>query len=111
MSRMWSNDPQLDRYPATAGHVFGSNTSKAAADSMRPKMGALHEITLRAFREAGEAGLTDEQLDRDWCVRANYAKTLRPRRIELTAQGYLKDTGRTSPTTSGRQAKVWVLAT
>lgn len=110
MSRL---DPATwsDGYPNTAGHVHGSATSRAAAQSMRPKMGALHEITLRAFREAGEAGLTDEQLDRDWCVRANYAKTLRPRRIELTALGHLKDSGRTATTVSGRAAKVWVLAT
>jgi hypothetical protein len=100
-----------DGYPNAPGHVHGSNTSRAAAHSMRPKMGFLHEITLRAFREAGQAGLTDEQLDRDWCVRANYAKTLRPRRIELTALRHLKDSGRTATTVSGRQAKVWVTAT
>ena len=110
MSRAWSNDASLTRaYPESAGHIHGSVTSRLAADSINPKLGRLHELVLAAFRAWSDpsTGWTDDELD---AYLSCYTKTARPRRIELTALGYLKDSGRTRTTASGRQATVWVLA-
>ncbi len=71
------------------------------------KISALHELVLTLFREAGDDGLTDMELQTRGKTQAN----LRPRRIECTAQGLLKDSGLTRTAPSGRQATVWVICT
>ena len=104
----WSGD----YYPATPGYQKHSATSKAAAESIAPKLGRLHEYVLSVFKQVyrdSGGGLTDEVLD-GYFAPFIAAKTLRPRRIELTAQGYLNDSGRTRTTASGRQATVWIIS-
>ncbi len=105
MSRLdpktWSNAT----YPNAAGHVFSSKTSKAAADSVNPRLGKLHKIVLDAFRTM-QADMTDNELQ----ANLGGPTVWRPRRVELTALGYLRDSGLTRRTASGRMATIWVLA-
>jgi len=77
-----------------------------AAVRIEPGAGSLREKVLRAFVEQGDAGFTDE--DGIW-VTGIPASTYRPRRIELVTMGWLRDSGRTRATRSGRKASVWVL--
>lgn len=104
MSRL---DPQAwGTYPDRPGHVHGSTTSRAAAQSISDKrLSELHERVLTLFRNVGEYGLTDEELQ----AAGNTKSVLRPRRIELTQLGRIKATGRTRLTGSGRAAQVWTL--
>ncbi len=80
-----------------------SRTSTAAGASLAP---VLRGWRLRVFgmvREAGEWGVTDDELIRD-----SGNQSVRPRRIELTQAGLIRDSGRTRITSAGRQAVVWV---
>lgn len=82
-----------------------SITSKAAAKSMKGKLGALHHKIL-AYLESHREGVTDEQMQIGLDMPPS---TERPRRIELVAAGRVCDSGRTALTRSGRKAGVWVL--
>lgn len=102
MSRLWENLT----YPRAPGFVAHSSTSKAAADGISPRLLGLRYLVLDLFRAAGERGLTDEELQ----AATNIRSVLRPRRIELTALGKIKASGRTRLTGSNRKAEVWILA-
>lgn len=93
-------------YPARPGYVHGSRTSRAAAVSMEPIAGSLHALVLDLFHQAGAEGLCDHELQQ----RSGITSVLRPRRIELTAQGVIKKSGRRRMTPSKRSAEVWILA-
>lgn len=81
-----------------------SETSRAAAVSMRRKIGKLHVRVLEALRVHGS--LTDEEL----CdVLAMQGNTLRPRRRELELVDYVVDSGKCRNTRSGRKAVIWRL--
>jgi hypothetical protein len=82
-----------------------SATSVAAAEAIRPELGQLQQLALRLFRDAGEAGLTDEELT---ARMERSASTARPRRIELVAARLVRDSGRVRPGKSGRGMTVWV---
>ena len=106
MSRLDALNGLGPRYPHKPGWVHGSSTSRAAAQSISDKrLGELHERVLTLFRNVGEYGLTDEELQ----TAGNTKSVLRPRRIELTQLGKIKATGRTRLTGSGRKAEVWIL--
>lgn len=98
------------RYPNSAGHVFGSATSKAAAESMEPRLSVMQDMVLILIREAGSHGATDAEIQ----VGANTSlmtnSLLRPRRCELLAMGKIKDSGTTRKGPSGKPMTVWVLA-
>jgi len=81
-----------------------SDTSKAAAESIRQKIGPLHIEILNFL--AGRAGATDEQMQAQIPMAAN---TQRPRRVELTQMGRVVDSTRRDLTRSRRQAVVWML--
>lgn len=83
-----------------------SETSKAAADSIKKAIGPLHEKVL-AYLEAHPDGATDEEMTNAIPMVAN---TLRPRRRELELLGKIKDSGRRGLTQSGRSAVVWIKA-
>lgn len=89
----------------TLPFVRGSDTSKAAADSMAERVTRLEAMVLDVL-DCLEDGATDEEIDR--CCRLS--RTLRPRRVALVRRGLVRDSGRTRVTTSGRRATVWVLA-
>jgi hypothetical protein len=92
----------LDESPPSQRH---SETSKAAAKSMKGKLGPLHHRIL-AYLESHREGSTDEQMQIELDM---LPSTERPRRIELQARGRVCDSGRTTLTRSGRKAIVWVL--
>lgn len=81
-----------------------SETSRAAALSMKPRAGNLRALVLAFIRSRGEGGATDEEIQE---ALAMPASTQRPRRIELVSGALVVDSGLTRPTRSGRQATVW----
>lgn len=90
--------------PATPG----SDTSKAAADAIRPVAATIRERVERFFIERGPHGATDEECQLALGLRAD---TERPRRRELVTAGLVRDSGKERPTTTGRAATVWTVAT
>jgi hypothetical protein len=90
----------------TPAHQRHSPTSKAAAESIKPRVGPLHRLILDMLAMGG-AGATDEQMQ---CILNMPANTQRPRRRELQQAGLVVDSGITWATTSGRKAVVWTLA-
>ena len=92
-------------YPQTAGYVSNSPTSKAGSSSIQPKLGDLRSKVLGLFEAAGARGLSDAELQ----AAGGTSSILRPRRIELTALGKIKDSGFTRPSPSGIEVTVWVL--
>lgn len=99
-------DNENERYPNVPGHR-GIQTSVAAADAMRDKLGRLQTLVLGAIRGAGADGLTADEccdvlgLDR-W--------TIQPRTSELRAKRLVGDSGRRRRNQSGKSAIVWVAA-
>jgi len=84
-------------------YVAGSETSKRAADGIRPQV--QHDrgrvlAYLQAFGPCTDQELQDA-LDLD-------PSTERPRRVELVTAGLVYDSGRTRPTKSGRPAVLWI---
>lgn len=91
--------------PVAAPAVAGSVTSQEAAEAIAPVAGTLRARVLEVHQVAEEHGLTDEEgID----VTGMSASTYRPRRVELVDDGWLRESGVTRPTRSGRQAVVWV---
>ena len=90
-------------YGDTVPAVHGSATSEAAARSITPRLNQLQQCVLALIRAAPD-GLTDENgIDASGLSPSTY----RPRRIELTARGLVRDSGKTRKTRSGRAAVVW----
>ena len=83
-----------------------SDTSRAAAERIKGRIGPLHREII-AFLTNSVRGATDEEMQADIPMPAN---TQRPRRVELTQQGIVTDSGRRKLTESKREAVVWVLA-
>lgn len=101
---LFANDPdQTPRFPPAQQH---SETSIAAAVAIAPQVNELQAIALGFFLQAGEQGLTDEQLS-DLMRRGG--STARPRRIELVEKGLVRDSGRTRPGRSGKKMTVWTI--
>ncbi len=109
------DQPQLFDWTPPAPHppyngeppcVATSPTSREAATRIRKAIGPLHEKVL-AYLNANPSGATDEELIE--ALSASKPNTIRPRRIELTAIGKVKDSGTTRQTHSGRRAVVWVV--
>ena len=96
---------QLSLFPY-CGHAPSqghSETSKAAADDIEPKLGRLRRLVLDTLRCSAQ-GETDESL----MVLTKLApNTLRPRRRELQLMGLVEDSGTTRAVASGKQAVVW----
>ena len=88
--------------------VRHSPTSNAAAEAIRPNAGTLRRVVFDAIVNAGERGMTDEELQDSIPMEAN---TERPRRRELVRLNLIKDSGSTRPTRSGHPAVVWVAVT
>lgn len=82
-----------------------SPTSVQAAEQMEPCAATLRAKVLEYIRNSGEVGQTDEGCQVGLDMPGN---TQRARRVELCEMGLVKDSGRTRPTKSGRQAVVWV---
>ena len=78
-----------------------SETSKEAAESIKPLIGPLCQRVYDAIAEHG--ALTDEQITKVTGIPAN---TARPRRVELVEAGLIRAVGK-SRTRSGRHATAW----
>lgn len=93
-------------YPHTAGYAKGSETSQAAAESIKDV--ELVRAEVLSLFESGWEG-TDwqlhEKLGREY-------ETVQPRRSELKDQGLVVDTGRRSNVSrSGKSVSIWALNT
>lgn len=82
----------------------GSDTSRAAAESMRPHAGSLRRKVCEYIADQLMQGATDEQIQDALQMPAS---TERPRRGELVERGFVIDLGVRRPTRSGRSAIVW----
>jgi hypothetical protein len=85
--------------------IKGSETSRAAAVSVAPRLNELQGVVMSYIAGRGSRGATDEEITRDLKMNPS---TARPRRIELVEMGKIRSSGRTRPTVSGRSATVWV---
>jgi hypothetical protein len=99
-----SEDDYESPYGDLPPHQRHSETSKAAAESMRYKIGPLHRRIMEFLRLKGA---TDEAMQIALDMNPN---TQRPRRRELELMGYIVDSGYRTVTLSGREAVIWELA-
>jgi predicted HTH transcriptional regulator len=90
-------------YPDKPGHVRGSDTSEAAADSI--DAANLRGVILQLFRQCG--AMTCDAVEE---AMEGRHQTISPRIRELVMRGKLKDTGQRASTRSGRSARVYALA-
>lgn len=96
----------MTAYPDAPGHR-GVDTSMAAAEALAPKLGRLQRMTEAAIRDAGDSGLTADEvaarlkMDR-WSVQ--------PRTSELRRKGIIRDSGQRRRNITGKAAIVWVAA-
>lgn len=97
--------PRLDEMEP-AQHSEPRETEMLAALRQRPKLGTARQKVLGAFIEADRAGATDEEVATTLQMRLY---TAAPRRNELLRGGWIKDSGRVRPTTTGSPATVWEL--
>lgn len=84
-----------------------SPTSVAAAMAALPRAGTQKNAILSIIRDAGAAGLTDEQIATLSGLDEN---TVRPRRVELAEEGWIHLSGEFRKTRHGNDAQVWVVA-
>lgn len=95
-----------DIHPRTPGHR-GVDTSVAAANDLKPKLGRLQRLVLDAIRDAGWIGLTADEIAKRlemerWSVQ--------PRTSELKLKGLIRDGGGRRRNATGKLAIVWVAA-
>jgi hypothetical protein len=96
---------QLDIFGAP--FVKGSETSKAAAKSVRGITGKLCREVLGFIRSRGAEGATDDEIEVMLDLRHQTASA---RRRELVLLGAIKNSQTKRATRSGRKATVWVVA-
>jgi len=85
-----------------------SETSVAAAESMKPTAESRRQEVLRFLKKRGPYGATDEEGQLALKMEGN---TYRPRRIELVAAGLVVESPEKRKTTTGRFATVWKVRT
>lgn len=81
-----------------------SPTSVLAADSIKPRIGPMHQRILAFLEGVGPRGATDEEMQLYMDMNPN---TQRPRRRELELAGLIVQAAETRQTKSGRAAVVW----
>lgn len=85
-----------------------SETSRNAAKGVLPKAGSQKHMILMLIRQAGENGMTDDEIADATGMDGN---TVRPRRGELAEDGLiLVLRGRTRKSRRGNDAQVWIAA-
>jgi len=100
--QMEINVAQRKKKPPAQRH---SATSVEAAQAIEPRAATLRRRVLDYLRECGGRGATDEEMQLHLGMNPS---TQRPRRIELVEAGFVRDSGATRQTQSGRKAVVWV---
>ena len=93
-----------------APHILGSETSRAAAQAIEPKLPAKEYAVLRYIVERGYVGATDDELERHFVAIGWATPTARARRVRLCEKGLLRDSGERRLTRHGKLATVWVPA-
>lgn len=91
----------------TLPHAKGSDTSKAAAESMRPHAGGLRERVFNCVKHAGKIGITCDALE---VLLALTHQCCSARVNELRNAGRIVDSGRRTSTRSGRAAAIYVVS-
>jgi hypothetical protein len=89
-------------------HAAPHDTELLAAQLVGKRSGALRELVLEAFGEAGATGLTDSEGSTRTTI---YLYTFAPRRVELLSAGLVEKTDVRRPTPKGRGAVVWRITT
>jgi hypothetical protein len=92
-------------YAGSPPFVRGSDTSKAAADSVEADTPTLRERVYAAIKGYEDRGATDDCIEQQLKLRHQTASA---RRRELQLLGMVVDSGRRRETRSGRKATVWV---
>ena len=93
-----------------APHIPGSETSRAAAASIEPKLPAKEYAVMQYVRERGYVGATDDELEHYFVGCGWASPTARARRVRLCEKGLLRDSGGRRLTRHGKLATVWVPA-
>lgn len=91
--------------PPAPFHRHDPSTSRIAA--ARVNVSVLRRRVLLALRDAGERGLTDDELAGVTGIDPPHSAATR--RGEMTKAGYVEATGGHRPTSRGNPAKVWRL--
>jgi hypothetical protein len=93
-----------------APHVPSSDTSRAAAAAIEPKLPAKEYAVWRFIVERGYVGATDDELEREFVGRGWATPTARARRVRLCEKGLLRDSGGRRLTRHKRLSVVWIPA-
>lgn len=96
----------LDANMGPATHRPGHTTEREAALLAMPRAGTIREEIIGLLYADREGGSTQEEAA---LALARRLYSVAPRFAELQRMGWIKDSGRTRPTTTGAQAIVWVL--
>jgi hypothetical protein len=99
-----TSTPLLDWVP----YVRGSDTSRAAADSMAPHVAGLEVVVLNFVRVPGSYGATCDELEQGLHLAHQTASA---RLKGLQDKGLIRDSGVRRKTRSGRAARVYVACT
>ncbi|MBP6363764.1 MAG: hypothetical protein KA329_09615 [Novosphingobium sp.] len=91
-------------YPNAPGHR-GVVTSIDAAIALKPKLGRLQQQALAAIRDAGQNGLTADELAM-WLGLDRWS--IQPRTTELCRKELIRDSGQRRPNCTGKRAIVWI---
>lgn len=94
----------MSGYPDAPGHR-GIDTSIAAAEALLPALASMQSQALRAIRDAGERGLTSDELA---AVLGRERWEMRPRTSELKLKGAIRDSRMRRQNCTGKSAIVWV---
>ena len=93
-------------YPDAPGHR-NVESSIAAADALAPKLGRLQRMAATAIRDAGELGLTADEL----AARLDMDRwSIQPRTSELRRKGLIQDSGQRRHNCTRKLAIVWIAA-
>ena len=96
----------MNVYPDAPGHR-NVDTSIAAATALAPKLGRLQRMAETAIRNAGQYGLTADEL----AARLGMDRwSIQPRTTELCRKGLIRDSGQRRPNCTGKKAIVWIAA-
>ncbi len=99
--------PDDSRIGAFHGPQAGAPaTEREAAISVYPRTGTARRRVLDFIASMGLRGATDEEVSLSLRMRLY---TAAPRRNELLRDGWVEDSERQRPTTTGTRATVWVL--
>lgn len=96
---------QIDLFAPGAPYVAGSETSREAAESIKPDIGRLEKLVLNAIRARGKHGATDDEIEQ--ATQLSHQTTSARRRGLVIKRLVIADGEHRRPTRSGRNAQVW----